>query len=89
MASSKGSSNGRVQDSYAVEDSQTEIYNKRKALEHMKYGLPKGQLSHQDSKEHGHTLSGTSGDFPQKKQRRGSPQYRCDADGVYEEEYDL
>lgn len=83
------SSTGHVQGSRAAEDSQTEIYNKRKALEHLKYGLPKGQLTHQDSKGHGHALLGASGDFPQKKQRLASPPYRCDLNGVYEERDDL
>lgn len=85
MASSKG----YVRGSRPTEDSQTDIYNKRKALEHLMYGLPKGQLIHQDSKEHSHALSGTSGNFPQKKQKLASPQYGCDFDGVHEEEDDL
>ncbi len=89
MASSKGSLTGHIHDSGVAEDSQTEIYNKRKALELLKSGSPKGQLSRQGSKEHGHVLSGTSGDFPQKKQKLVPPQYRSDFDRVSEEEYDL
>lgn len=76
-------SNGYVQGSRTIEDSQTEMYNKRKA------GLPKGQLSHQDSKQHDHALSETSGDLPQKKQKLTSPQYQSDIDGAYREKYDL
>jgi hypothetical protein len=87
MSSSK-SSKGLVQFSRAAEDSQTELYNKRKALEHLKYGLPKSQLSHQDSKEHGHALLEISADFPQKKQKIVPQQFQCDIDGVYRDEYD-
>jgi hypothetical protein len=87
--SSKDSSKGQVRGLRTAKESQTEIYNKRKALEHLKCGLPKGQLSHQDLQEHGHALSETPGDFPQKKQKLASPPYRCDFDGAYKEEYDL
>src|SRR5271168_2132728 len=82
------SSKGHVQSSCDAEDSQAEIFNKRKAPEYLKYGLPKSQLSHQDSKEDGRGLSETSSDFPQKKPKLASPQYRCDFNGVYEE-YDM
>jgi hypothetical protein len=89
MESSKGSSKGHVLVSSVAENSQSETYNKRKALEHLKYGLPKGQVSHESLKVQGNTLSGTSSDFPQKKQRLASPHYKSDFDGVYPEQYDL
>jgi len=74
---------GHVEGSSVGEDSQTEIFNKRKAL------LPKDQMSQQDSKDYSHKLSETSGDFPQKKQKVASSQYPCNLDGIYEEKYDL
>jgi hypothetical protein len=84
MASS-GVQEGYVQASRAAEDSQTEVYSKRKAGQHPKSGLPKG---YQDSKEHSRAVPENSGDFPQKKQKLVSSQCQCGIHGVYREEYD-
>jgi hypothetical protein len=78
-----------VHGSCIAEDSQTEIYYKRKGWEHQKSVLPKDQLSHQDLKEHGYASSENSDSFPKKKPKLGSPQYQSHIDGDYRDEYVL